>query len=190
MLRLRQQSRRAFTLTEAAIVLGIVGLILGAIWVAASSVYNNMRIKRTNEQILVMVQGIRSIFAASAVTGTSGTGSLITQLVDARIIPSDVVINNTTLSNSFGGAITINNATITVAGDAFELKYARVPRNVCAEIGVRLTSSARDTGLFNVTLGSTTTTLTSWPLNLTTALSSCNNASDINEVAFVFQLRG
>ncbi len=61
----RARKTRGFTLTEAAIVLGIVGLILGAIWVAAAAVYENMRTNRANEQILKVAQAVRSLYASS-----------------------------------------------------------------------------------------------------------------------------
>ena len=51
--------KKGFTLTEIAIVLGIIGLILGAIWVAAASVYQNQRIGHANTALLHTAQSVR-----------------------------------------------------------------------------------------------------------------------------------
>ncbi|MGQ3505077.1 type II secretion system protein, partial [Enterococcus faecalis] len=52
----REQAKRGFTLTEIAIVLGIIGLILGAIWVAAGAVYSNLRVSKATTQLLQITQ--------------------------------------------------------------------------------------------------------------------------------------
>ena len=57
---------RGFTLTEIAIVLGIIGLILGAIWVAAAAVYNNMRVATANTELLQITQAMRAMYATSS----------------------------------------------------------------------------------------------------------------------------
>src|ERR1700733_12022724 len=60
-----RQTKRGFTLTEIAIVLGIIGLILGAIWVAAAAVYTNMRTSKTTTELLDIVQNVRAMYATS-----------------------------------------------------------------------------------------------------------------------------
>ena len=68
----QKTKRRGFTLTEIAIVLGIIGLILGAIWAAASSVYANQKANSAQQGILAAAQAVRSMFATSANTGVTG----------------------------------------------------------------------------------------------------------------------
>jgi len=77
---LRRASReeRGFTLTEIAIVLGIIGLILGAIWAAASAVYSNIKVSDAERGITSTAQAVRSMFAASNSTGAAGAGTIIT----------------------------------------------------------------------------------------------------------------
>lgn len=86
---------RGFTLTEAAIVLGIVGLILGAIWVAAASVYGNMRVKRGSEQLLTIAQNVRQLMATSTQFGgnpPANTGTNITVgMLNKNVFPTDVL---------------------------------------------------------------------------------------------------
>src|SRR5271168_1816583 len=62
----REEEKRGFTLTEIAIVLGIIGLILGAIWVAAAAVYNNLRTSRATTELLTIAQNVRATYATSS----------------------------------------------------------------------------------------------------------------------------
>jgi prepilin-type N-terminal cleavage/methylation domain-containing protein len=66
--------KKAFTLTEIAIVLGIIGLILGAIWAAASTVYGNLKANGAQQGILAAAQAVRSLYATSANTGQVAAG--------------------------------------------------------------------------------------------------------------------
>jgi prepilin-type N-terminal cleavage/methylation domain-containing protein len=53
---------QGFTLTEIAIVLGIVGIIIGAIWVAAAMLYENNRTNEASTEVLTIVNNWRSIY--------------------------------------------------------------------------------------------------------------------------------
>jgi len=53
---------RGFTLTEIAVVLGIVGIILGAIWAATAMVYENDRTRLATSEILTIVNNWKSIY--------------------------------------------------------------------------------------------------------------------------------
>src|SRR5580698_8781109 len=96
-IRSSRQRRRGFTLTEIAIVLGIVGLILGAIWVAAAAVYNNLRISHANTQILQTAQAIRTLYATQ---NTVTAGDITPSIITAGAVPKDMV-NGATLINAW-----------------------------------------------------------------------------------------
>lgn len=63
--------RRGFNLIEAAIVLGVIGLVIGGIWVAAAKVQQNMRVNDAEKLILV------SKDFASGYTRTIGGATLV-----------------------------------------------------------------------------------------------------------------
>ena len=60
--RLLQIKSHGFNLVEAAIVLGVVGLVIGGIWVAASSVKENNNRQRALTQILQVAENTRNLF--------------------------------------------------------------------------------------------------------------------------------
>jgi type II secretory pathway pseudopilin PulG len=51
-----RQSKRGFNLIEAAIVLGVVGLVIGGIWVAAAKFYEDYKVNKMVEDILTIVR--------------------------------------------------------------------------------------------------------------------------------------
>lgn len=63
-----------FNLIEAAIVLGVVGLVIGGIWVAAAAVMESNRQSQTLKDILTITENLRRRFSSPVgfrcVTGT------------------------------------------------------------------------------------------------------------------------
>jgi len=56
------KTRMGFSLIESAIVLGVVGLVIAGIWVAAASIQENNRFNQTLNGILLMIENIRSSY--------------------------------------------------------------------------------------------------------------------------------
>ena len=65
--RQKRACRRAFTLTEIAIVLGIIGLILGAIWTAAARVYVNQRVNKAVTEVLTIANAVRATYSGKGI---------------------------------------------------------------------------------------------------------------------------
>lgn len=59
--------QKGFTLTELAIVLGVVGIILSAIWVAAAVVYTNNRTQSAVNETVLIVGNYRTLFSTHGV---------------------------------------------------------------------------------------------------------------------------
>ena len=89
--------RQAFTLTELAIVLGIMGTILGAIWVAASKVTANQKTQKAVAETIQIVNNYRTLYAQHGVDVADGTE--ITCLgVNAGFFPPDMLTVNSLTS--------------------------------------------------------------------------------------------
>lgn len=86
-----QQNCRApgFSLIEAAIVLGIVGLVIGGIWVAASAVNEKFQTNQTIRNILLTCTNAQRIYPARKMPAST-FGTTITQTsIRSGIFPSD-----------------------------------------------------------------------------------------------------
>lgn len=190
--RFKNPATKGFTLTEAAIVLGIVGLILGAIWVAASAVYNNMRVEAANKQLMTIVQNVRSLYA----TSTQMDNATTAQLASAGVFPSDTNPGSGAPQNSWGGNITVaRNAAgaglCPTIGDCFSVSFAGVPQGPCIKMGVANGGQGRDSGLVGIS-NAAVTAETNVGANATPAnfLGGPCSAATGNTIVFTFRLKG
>lgn len=177
------QRKRGFNLIEAAIVLGVVGLVLGGIWVAASAVQTNLRRSEASKALLQIVQNVRNLYAnQSPATATT----INSEMISARAVPSDFV-SGTTLLNPWNGAV---NVALSGAGpaDTVEVRYAAMPREVCVDLTSKNTGSGGLIGLTRLLIdnGSSTVTVTSFPYPPTQAATDCLTT---NTVTWAFSLR-
>ncbi|MDD3370605.1 MAG: type 4 pilus major pilin [Alphaproteobacteria bacterium] len=157
--------QKGFTLTEIAIVLGIMGLILGAIWTAASSVYQNQRSSHAQTAVLQIAQAVRNLYAQSSTTG-SGAADMTSSLITAGVIPTDLIKGSTAINPWAGGTTKVLTPN---TNDSFTVEMTAVPRAACISILSTVAGVSRDQSLFGV--ASTTAT---------TPVSTATNASAIS----------
>jgi prepilin-type N-terminal cleavage/methylation domain-containing protein len=128
--------QKGFTLTEIAIVLGIIGIILGAVWSAASGVYASANSSKITQQLGYYVAAVRSAcsnggcaanapipaisaslpslpgtnIAASAVIDTTGTNIAVTITGIPTTSGGTAFCNgiSTAVSSTLGGVAGIN----------------------------------------------------------------------------------
>ena len=84
----RRKSTSGFTLTEIAIVLGVMGSVLAAIWVASSIVTLNSRTEKANAEILTIYAGYKSIYATRAM---DNTGDMTCMGAQGNVFPSEMI---------------------------------------------------------------------------------------------------
>jgi type II secretory pathway pseudopilin PulG len=185
---IRANAQAGFNLIEAAIVLGIVGLIVGGIWAAAGSAYENMRQQNASKQLLSLVQGIRGFYAQnpSDVVETN-----IANLASLGVLPSDMVVIDGTgsksLRDAWGGSVTLDDG---ITGTAsFTVTFNNMKADVCKNFITRVANVARGSGLLVVSTGTggeyLNLVLNSSQVNTTTP--AC---TDQGSPFFVFSLRG
>lgn len=86
----KYNTTHGFSLIEAAIVLGVVGLVIGGIWVAASSVSENRKIAQMASDILLICDRAGTTFPAS-LAPASDTSLSNTQLINSGVFPASWV---------------------------------------------------------------------------------------------------
>ncbi len=85
-----------FSLIESAIVLGIVGLVLGGIWLAAATVSENHKVSKMTEGLLVLIEKTRRIntgFSPNSIAGAAAVGdpvSILEAMSSAGAVRPDV----------------------------------------------------------------------------------------------------
>lgn len=179
------KARRGFNLIEAAIVLGVVGLVIGGIWVAAAAVQSNMKKSDASRGLIQIVQNVRNLYYGQSPTATA---DITANLVSANAIPGNF-INGTGALNPWNGAVTVS-----IAGASFDqidVAYVGVPKDGCIELTSRNTNISTGVGLTQIVLDATTggtdATITTFPYLPTTASTQCGAT---NSITWRFGLRG
>jgi type II secretory pathway pseudopilin PulG len=177
-------SEAGFNLIEAAIVLGIVGIIVGGIWVAASAAYNNMKLRDATSQILVIGQNLRSLLG----NNPNDTSLLATATaVQMGLAPSNMIGPGNTLRSPWNTGVTIDRA----SGDNYvSIVYADLPSEACSGLLGRLSNSGASSGIRTIVVGTGTpvyTTVGTQDLSIDVAdLASCSGAATQDVTVTVF----
>lgn len=186
MLRGWAQRSRGLTVTEAAIVLGVAGLVLGAIWLAASEVNNKSKIDTAYEQVWQIANNYRAMYTGQAPTGTLSMDNL----VKSKIFPSDMLKPNLPF-NVFGGAVTVRNIntdfviTLTIPETIAEKSVS-----ICTDFLTRFTVNANgQDGMPSGFLVNATTNISQKKTNNSpTQVGAALGTSPCNNVSLVFGL--
>lgn len=146
----RMRSEQGFNLIEAAIVLGIVGLIVGGIWAAASSAYNNMRLQGATSQILVVAQNARNMFS----NNPSDTEALTNeQSISLGLVPTNMVTNvsgSNVIRSPWGSQVDVTRG----SGDRFiTIVYNDLPQASCTGLLTRLAGTGSNSGIRTISGG-------------------------------------
>jgi prepilin-type N-terminal cleavage/methylation domain-containing protein len=196
--------KKGFTLTEIAIVLGIIGLILGAIWAAASSVYANLKSNQAQQGILAAAQAVRSMFATSANTGTAAS----TPITSPGMFPQNWVSAASAgkTGNPWHVNPTANFAFVIGNGSQFAIELDGIADIGCSTIVSFYNSSASSAaggqvpGLVGSTVSVATTTETGGAAQIGTTTgtatapvfatgpSSCSGGKLLDNVAITFDM--
>ena len=157
------RARRGLTLMEGAIYLGIVGLVMAAIWGAATTVQQSVVVNNARGQLIQIAQNMRSLYAKTQTfSGTApfAAGSDVTpQMVNAEIFPVSMFNDGAALPTtpwqtpvtvSVGAAGALDTFVVTL-GSAFD----PLPEQPCKDLAISSIGSGRDTGLVTLTIDGT-----------------------------------
>lgn len=111
----RHNQKKGFNLIEAAIVLGVVGLVVGGIWVGAAAVSENWKVSQTVKATLSIIEGVRNLnksFTPNQLAGAAAVGTtvdILEPMYNAGVIPKDVFTKCDFTSNHFCDGLWGNN---------------------------------------------------------------------------------
>jgi prepilin-type N-terminal cleavage/methylation domain-containing protein len=104
LLRMSGRKRRGFTLAELAIVVGVIGAIMSAIWWAASNAKEMQRDNDAVQELQSVTQGVLSLMQGRSFPATvacSGSNNITCAMITAQAIPSGFIDTaNTAAANN------------------------------------------------------------------------------------------
>ncbi len=187
------QPCKGFSLIEAAIVLGVVGAVIGTIWVSAATVYENHTVNKTVEGIFLTARNIQNLISIRDSETIGELTSLDNLAIQSEVAPKDWVINGS-LKIFNGGSVTIMNRQ--GGSPRFDLVIYTQPKSICAKIVLRTSEASAKAQtnrlgqninglvLIQVYPNAAVKHLDSFPLEISTADSMC--AVGNNTIYFTF----
>ncbi|MDX1922132.1 MAG: hypothetical protein SFW65_03255 [Alphaproteobacteria bacterium] len=180
----RISKQAGFNLIEAAIVLGIVGLIVGGIWAAAASAYENMRQQTASKNLLSFAQNVRGFYSNS---GATAIDTSVTNAITQGLVPSDMRSGTTAAVSPWATPVTINTGAINGI-NVFGVLFSGLSRQTCINLILRNTNASNGSGL--IAVGGTATiptTESTFPLTSAAATTLCATATG-NAPSFWFSI--
>lgn len=208
----RRISARGFTLTEFAIVMGVIGLILGSVWVFVSQSWENARQEQLKTEIAAVVKNVRAYYTGQNGIGNAATPigtfpTLTPKLIGLNIIPNDIVHTSGTCTNAgnvcannpwgASSALGIAQGTFGVCAYSFgctssnqqffSVEVGDMPQGACVNAVMANSGSTAPQGLYDVVInGASMAALGALPPTVGNAKTNCGGAT--NTIDFVFRL--
>jgi type II secretory pathway pseudopilin PulG len=94
--------KRGFTLTELAIAFGVIGLVLGAVWGAASKAFAAQKVTHAVQEVISLAYNVRALYGGDTAVDT---GNLTQSFINAKLYPAEMLNNSSCsgYSNDAGG---------------------------------------------------------------------------------------
>lgn len=187
---------QGFNLIEAAIVLGIIGLVIGGIWIAASEAGQSRKINKTIEGLVTTVKNVQQLISARDAETIGYSISITNTLNAAKAFPANWIMSSTSVQSEYGGIGVTNYIT----PSRFDFTMRGFPAPDCITLIVRLTniqvtsggrasySTGIGLGLIQVvtTAGALLGNVTTFPATPAQAAAICVDPSNKNGIVFTF----
>jgi type II secretory pathway pseudopilin PulG len=119
-----------FNLIESAIVLALIGIVIGGIWVAAASVAEDRKVRETLEGVTLIAENIRRLISVADSSAIGSSYDLTNTAISAKMLPENW-ISGSAAKNPFGGSVFVFNAS---AGSDFDIRLYGLPSSVCTRL--------------------------------------------------------
>lgn len=157
----RLKAETGFNLIEAALALGISGLVFGAVFAAWGSVTTQNKIRKAQEMVTLAVQQLRGAYTtrnsltASAVSGADFTNAL----VNAELLPSAWQQSSGAVLNPWNGNFVVTPAVLTASTyDGINITLTSVEKTDCLRLAANVLGSGKGQGLYQIDSQAITTT--------------------------------
>lgn len=102
--------KAGFSLTEATVVLGIAGLVIGSIWTATGAAYNKFKSQKMTQQIGTIVQNMANLFP-SGTRITPADTTFENAMIRSGVVPTDMVLQISgvpTIKSPYGARVELS----------------------------------------------------------------------------------
>ena len=191
-------SRRGFSLTELAIVLAGVGLVLAVIWTASTSVWHDYRRHKFVEQMVTLIQNVRDHYGPIGHLPGADGDDMVPELINRSLVPQEMVKSNTEVVTALGeGLILFRRAGPTSGSSDIIAMEAHLEPADCTKVLMMLpvlspemgvSYLAADNGSVNIDLKNISDPGggISLPLDLNTAVTWCDTSTFGGGYASIF----
>jgi len=190
------RSKRGFTLTEMAILFGVVGLVLGGVWVAAAHVWHEARTKTAIEEMVTVVQNMRDYFGTMGSLEIAPVGNCTNFMDndDRKLVPVRMRKNPSMAGSGFVHALGGDFQILCPDNYSFSIRLQSVSRDSCIKFLTTFPLLSPAMGVKEILTNGTSrkiinvSSVSNTPITLSEATMWCGDAANNNEVRFVFKL--
>lgn len=168
------RNAKGFTLVELMIVIVLGALIIAVAIAAAPRIKAYIQANKDLEAIPEIAANVQSQYALKPNYATL-TNTIVNSY---KLVPDDMNGGGGTITNRYGGVVTIAPATVSVANDSFTISYGNVPSLVCLKLVPQLAPQ-----FLNASVNGTVVKATGGDLDETATATQCNTG-DTNTVLF------
>lgn len=189
----RPCGQSGMSLVETAIVLGIVSVIIAAVWMVSSVVYENARQYQANRQLQTTVQNIRQLY--TRVNALTNLADVTATLDSQKAFPIEMRVDQSSgagkLNHPWGSSSTGTVLTYNRTASTFGIVFSKLPQKACIGLATKLSGGeiSNITGM-KVGTGSSPSAVSSLPISVVTAASLCTSTSGDNTIEWDFDIRG
>lgn len=200
--------RRGFSLTELAMVLGVIGMILSSLWSVVSTVREKVRREQAINQVVISVRNIRDFYMGRGFVQTpSGSGSfesLTHYLLSQGVLPPEMIRDRSAstlradlpwgpvgVSGSLvaNGTFAVDNTDVSASPDFFRIELRGLSYANCVALGAALGGDAA--AVPSTSVRANNTTLRTAPVTVDDMTDDCDKSpsGEANLVDVYYRLR-
>ena len=179
---MKKSFQKGFTLVELGIVVVVAAVILSVVLPKVGEVFGGAKTNGELQELPDVIAKIQKIYS----NAPSYAGATLQTVADMGAFPASriVVANPASVTNRWGGAVTLAVSTITTANDTVNLSHTNIPAQACIDVISQLGNSMG--GIRIITVGGVTVKADGANVDNALLATNCNAGGAANTVVYRF----